>query len=141
MEKTVNTAWYAKKCALGTLVCCGTELVLLMLASALILRGAISEEMANGAVLVCAAVATFLGCMIGARKTSKRAMMTAGCAASAWVTMQAIGFFVYDGLTPERSLELAAAYYKETGKRGEAPRRAPAASAGEHKAIGVFTRF
>ena len=109
MEKTVNTAWYAKKCALGTLVCCGTELVLLMLASALILRGAISEEMANGAVLVCAAVATFLGCMIGARKTSKRAMMTAGCAASAWVTMQAIGFFVYDGLTPERSLELAAA--------------------------------
>lgn len=81
----------------------------LMLASALILRGAISEEMANGAVLVCAAVAAFLGCMIGARKTSKRAMMTAGCAASAWVTMQAIGFFVYDGLTPERSLELAAA--------------------------------
>ena len=80
MEKTVNTAWYAKKCALGTLVCCGTELVLLMLASALILRGAISEEMANGAVLVCAAVAAFLGCMIGARKTSKRAMMTAGCA-------------------------------------------------------------
>ena len=146
MEKTVNTAWYAKKCALGTLVCCGTELVLLMLASALILHGAISEEMANGAVLVCAAVAAFLGCMIGARKTSKRAMMTAGCAASAWVTMQAIGFFVYDGLTPERSLELAAAmgrrsYYKETGKRGEAPRRAPAASAGEHKAIGVFTRF
>ena len=105
MEKTVNTAWYAKKCALGTLVCCGTELVLLMLASALILRGAISEEMANGAVLVCAAVAAFLGCMVGARKTSKRAMMTAGCA----VTMQAIGFFVYDGLTPERSLELAAA--------------------------------
>ena len=96
MEKTVNTAWYAKKCALGTLVCCGTELVLLMLASALILRGAISEEMANGAVLVCAAVAAFLGCMIGARKTSKRVMMTAGCAASAWVTMQ-------------RSLELAAA--------------------------------
>ena len=82
MEKTVNTAWYAKKCALGTLVCCGTELVLLMLASALILRGAISEEMANGAVLVCAAVAAFLGCMIGARKTSKRAMMTAGCAAT-----------------------------------------------------------
>ena len=63
----------------------------------------------NGAVLVCAAVAAFLGCMIGARKTSKRAMMTAGCAASAWVTMQVIGFFVYDGLTPERSLELAAA--------------------------------
>ena len=57
MEKTVNTAWYAKKCALGTLVCCGTELVLLMLASALILRGAISEEMANGAALVCAAPA------------------------------------------------------------------------------------
>ena len=66
-------------------------------------------QMANGAVLVCAAVAAFLGCMIGARKTSKRAMMTAGCAASAWVTMQVIGFFVYDGLTPERSLELAAA--------------------------------
>ena len=94
MEKTVNTAWYAKKCALGTLVCCGTELVLLVLASAL---------------MVCAAVAAFLGCMIGARKTSKRAMMTTGCAASAWVTMQVIGFFVYDGLTPERSLELAAA--------------------------------
>ena len=97
MEKTVNTAWYAKKCALGTLVCCGMELVLLMLASALILRGAISEEMANGAVLVCAAVAAFLGCMIGARKTSKRAMMTAGCAASAWVTMQAIGFLFMMG--------------------------------------------
>ena len=89
----MNTAWYAKNAALGTLVCCGTELVLLMLASALILRGAISEEMANGTVLVCTAVAAFLGCMIGARKTSKRAMMTAGCAASAWVTMQVIGFF------------------------------------------------
>ena len=86
-----------KKCALGTLVCCGTELVLLMLASALILRGAISEEMANGAVLVCAAVAAFLGCMIGARKTSKRVMMTAGCAASAWVTMQVIGFLFMMG--------------------------------------------
>mgnify|MGYP006959238373 CR=1 FL=1 len=53
MEKTVNTAWYAKKCALGTLVCCGTELVLLMLASALILRGAISEEMANVQRVAC----------------------------------------------------------------------------------------
>lgn len=128
MEKTVNTAWYAKKCALGTLVCCGTELVLLMLASALILRGAISEEMANGAVLICAAVAAFLGCMIGARKTSKRAMMTAGCAASAWVTMQVIGFFVYDGLTPEpvarawrpawRSAPVAPLLLQRNGKKG-----------------------
>ena len=58
MEKTVNTAWYAKKCALGTLVCCGTELVLLMLASALILRGAISEEMANGAAASSCAAKT-----------------------------------------------------------------------------------
>ena len=120
MEKTVNTAWYAKKCALGTLVCCGTELVLLMLASALILRGAISEEMANGAVLVCAAVAAFLGCMIGARKTSKRAMMTAGCAASAWVTMQVIGFFVYDGLTPAAMAVGAVAplLLQRNGKKG-----------------------
>ena len=109
MEKTVNTAWYAKKCALGTLVCCGTELVLLMLASALMLRGTIGEGMANGAVLVCAAVAAFLGCVIGAGKTSKRAMMTAGCAASAWVTMQVIGFLVCDGLAPEQSLQIAAA--------------------------------
>lgn len=58
--------------------------------------------------------------------------------------------FVYDGLTPERSLELAAAMavgavapllLQRNGKRGEAPRHALAASAGEHKAIGVFTRF
>ena len=109
MEKTVNTAWYAKKCALGALVCCGAELVLLMLVSALMLRGAIGEGIANGAVLVCAAVGTFLGCAIGAGKTSKRAMMTAGCAASAWVAMQVIGFLVCDGLAPEQSLKIAAA--------------------------------
>ena len=109
MEKTVNTAWYAKKCALGTLTCCGTELVLLMLVSALMLRGTIGEEVANGAVLVCAAVGAFLGCVIGAGKTSKRAMMTMGCAASAWVTMQVIGFLVCDGLAPEQSLKIAAA--------------------------------
>ncbi len=109
MEKTVNTAWYAKKCALGTLVCCGTELVLLMLASALMLRGTIGEGMASGVVLVCAAVAAFLGCVIGAGKTSKRAMMTAGCAASAWVAMQVIGFLACDGLAPEQSLQIAAA--------------------------------
>ena len=108
MEKTVNTAWYAKKCALGTLVCCGTELVLLMLASALMLRGAIGEGIANGAVLVCAAVGAFLGCAIGAGKTSKHAMMTAGCAASAWVAMQVIGFLACDGLAPEQSLKIAA---------------------------------
>ena len=109
MEKTVNTAWYAKKCVLGTLVCCGAELVLLMLVSVLMLRGTISEGMVNGAVLVCAAVAAFLGCVIGAGKTSKRAMMTVGCAASAWVAMQVIGFLVCDTLAPERSLQIAAA--------------------------------
>ena len=109
MEKTVNTAWYAKKCVLGTLVCCGAELVLLMLVSVLMLRGTISEGMVNGAVLVCAAVAAFLGCVIGAGKMSKRAMMTAGCVASAWVMMQVIGFLVCDGLAPERSLQIAAA--------------------------------
>lgn len=119
MEKTVNTAWYAKKCALGTLVCCGTELVLLMLASGADTARCDQRGDANGTVLVCTAVAAFLGCMIGARKTSKRAMMTAGCAASAWVTMQVIGFFVYDGLTPERSLELAAAM--AVGRGGAAP--------------------
>ena len=109
MEKTVNTAWYAKKCALGALVCCGAELALLMLVSALMLRGAIGEGAANGAVLVCAAVGAFLGCVIGAGKTSKRAMMTTGCAASAWVAMQVIGFLTCDGLAPEQSLKIAAA--------------------------------
>ena len=109
MGKTVNTAWYAKKCALGALVCCGAELVLLMLVSAMMLRGAIGEEMANGAVLICAAVGAFWGCVIGAGKTSKRAMMTAGCAASAWVAMQVIGFLVCEGLAPEQSLQIAAA--------------------------------
>lgn len=47
MEKTVNTAWYARKCALGVLVCCVAELALLMLSAALTLRGVISEEMLN----------------------------------------------------------------------------------------------
>ena len=109
MEKTVNTSWYAKKCALGTLVCCGAELALLAAVSVLMLRGVISEEMANSSVMVCAAAAAFLGCVIGAGKTSKRAMMTVGCAASAWVAMQVIGFLVYDGLAPEQSLKAAAA--------------------------------
>ena len=39
MEKTVNTAWYARKCALGVLTCCVTELALLMLSAALTLCG------------------------------------------------------------------------------------------------------
>lgn len=34
MEKTVNTAWYARKCALGVLTCCVAELALLMLGAA-----------------------------------------------------------------------------------------------------------
>ena len=42
MEKTVNTAWYARKCALGVLACCVAELALLMLSAALTLRGVIS---------------------------------------------------------------------------------------------------
>ena len=121
MEKTVNTAWYAKKCALGALVCCGAELVLLMLASALMLRGTISEGMADGAVLVCAAVAAFLGCVIGAGKTSKRAMMTAGCVASAWVMMQVIGFLVCDGLAPERRESVQQFAQMEQKWRGNMP--------------------
>ena len=109
MEKTVNTAWYAKKCALGVLVCCGAELALLMLVSALLLRGVIGEGAANGAVLVCAALAAFLGCAVGAAKTGKRAMMTAGCASGAWVAMQVIGYLACGALLPERSLQVAAA--------------------------------
>lgn len=59
MEKTVNTAWYARKCALGVLVCCVAELVLLMLSAALTLRGVIGEEMLNRLVLIFAAIAVF----------------------------------------------------------------------------------
>lgn len=109
MEKTVNTAWYAKKCALGALACCGAELMLLMLTSALMLRGTIGEETAGSAVLVCAAIAAFLGCAVGAGKTKRREMMTAGCAACAWLVMQAAGFLACGELMPERSLKLAAA--------------------------------
>lgn len=109
MEKTVNTVWYAKKCALGALTCCGAELMLLALTSALMLRGTISEEMAGSTVLVCAAIAAFLGCVVGAGKTKRRAMMTAGCAACAWLMMQVAGFLACGKLAPERSLKLAAA--------------------------------
>ena len=90
-------------------MCCGTELVLLMLASALILRGAISEEMANGAVLVCAAVAAFFG-LHDRSEEDKQA-----CDDDGGLRGERVGhdagdrLFVYDGLTPERSLELAAA--------------------------------
>lgn len=52
MEKTVNTAWYARKCALGVLTCCVAELALLMLSAALTLRGVIGEEMLNRLVLI-----------------------------------------------------------------------------------------
>ena len=52
MEKTVNTAWYARKCALGVLACCVAELALLMLSAALTLRGVIGEEMLNRLVLI-----------------------------------------------------------------------------------------
>ena len=62
MEKTVNTAWYARKCALGVLTCCVAELALLMLSAALTLRGVIGEEMLNRLVLIFAAIAVFLGC-------------------------------------------------------------------------------
>ena len=43
MEQTVSTAWYVKKCALGTFVCCAVEFALLALMAALMLGGAIGE--------------------------------------------------------------------------------------------------
>ena len=91
MEKTVNTAWYARKCALGVLTCCVAELALLMLSAALTLRG------------------VFLGCAVGAGRTSKRVMLTVCCAAASWLVMQVTGILAYGELLPERSLQTAAA--------------------------------
>ena len=109
MEKTVNTAWYARKCALGVLACCVAELALLMLSAALTLRGVIGEEMLNRLVLIFAAIAVFLGCAVGAGRTSKRVMLTVCCAAASWLVMQVTGILAYGELLPERSLQTAAA--------------------------------
>lgn len=94
--------------------------------------------MANGAVLVCAAVAGVFGLHDRSEEDKQACDDDGGRAASAWVTMQVIGFFVYDGLTPERSLELAAAMavgavapllLQRNGKkgRGAKTRRSPQA--------------
>ena len=109
MEKTVNTAWYARKCALGVLACCVAELALLMLSTALTLRGVIGEEMLNRLVLIFAAIAVFWGCAVGAGRTSKRVMLTACCAVASWLVMQVTGILAYGELLPERSLQTAAA--------------------------------
>ena len=109
MEQTVSTAWYVKKCALGTFVCCAVEFALLALMAALMLGGAIGEEKIGAATLVSAAIAAFAGCSVGSRKTSKRAAMTLACAAVSWLVVQALGFVIGGGLEPKRSLLTAAA--------------------------------
>lgn len=108
MEQTVSTAWYVKKCALGTFVCCAVEFALLALTAALMLGGAIGEEKIGAATLVSAAIAAFAGCSVGSRKTSKRAAMTLACAAASWLAVQVLGFAIGGGLEPKRSLLMAA---------------------------------
>lgn len=108
MEQTVSTAWYVKKCALGTFVCCAVEFALLALMAALMLGGAIGEEKIGAATLVSAAIAAFAGCSVGSRKTSERAAMTLACAAASWLAVQALGFAIGGGLEPKRSLLTAA---------------------------------
>lgn len=107
MEKTVPTVWYVKKCVLGALVCCLSELALLAVAAALMLNGTIGEESVCAAGLVAAALAAFLGCMVGGGRTSRRTVMVLACAASGWLLTQVIGFAIGGALVPERSLAAA----------------------------------
>lgn len=135
MEKTVPTVWYVKKCALGALVCCLSELVLLAIAAALMLNGTVGEERTGAAGLVAAALAAFAGCMAGGGRTSKRTAMVFACAASGWLAVQATGFAIGGALAPERSLAaagamltgaaaaLAAGGRKKRGKRKNAKTR------------------
>ena len=83
MEQTVSTAWYVKKCALGTFVCCAVEFALLALMAALMLGGAIGEEKIGAAT-------------------------TLACAAASWLAVQVLGFAIGGGLEPKRSLLTAA---------------------------------
>ena len=73
------------------------------------LRGVIGEEMLNRLVLIFAAIAVFVGCAVGAGRTSKRVMLTVCCAAASWLVMQVTGILAYGELLPERSLQTAAA--------------------------------
>ena len=109
MERTVPTAWYVKKCALGALVCCLSELMLLAIAAALMLNGTIGEERVGAAGLAAAALAAFSGCMVGGGRTSRRTAMVLACAASGWLLAQVIGFVIGGALVPERSLAAAGA--------------------------------
>lgn len=135
MEKTVPTVWYVKQCALGALICCLSELVLLAIAAALMLNGTVGEERTGAAGLVAAALAAFAGCMAGSGRTSKRAAMVFACAASGWLAVQVTGFAIGGALVPERSLmaagamlagaaaALAAGGRKKRGKRKNAKTR------------------
>lgn len=109
MEQTVSTVWYVKKCALGALVCCVSELVLLAATAALMLNGTVGEERIDAAALVAASLAAFAGCCVGSGRTSKRMMMTFACVASSWLVVQVIGFLAGGELEPTRSLMTAAA--------------------------------
>ena len=109
MEQTVSTVWYVKKCALGALVCCVSELALLAATAALMLNGTVGEERIDVAALVAASLAAFAGCCVGSGRTSKRLMMTFACVASSWLAVQVIGFLAGGELEPTRSLMTAAA--------------------------------
>ena len=115
MEKTVPTVWYVKKCALGALVCCLSELALLAVAAALMLNGMIGEERVCAAGLIAAALAAFSGCMVGGGRTSRRTVMVLACAASGWLLVQVIGFAIGGALVPERSLAAAGAMLAGAG--------------------------
>ena len=55
------------------------------------------------------ALAALTGCVVASRRTSKRLPVTLACAASAWLTVQLLGFLVGGGLEPGRALMTAAA--------------------------------
>lgn len=106
---TVNTAWYAKKCALGALVFFIVAVALLALSALLLRSGAVGEERSMAPVLLSAAVASFAGCTVAGRKSGRRQTLILSCAAASWLTVQIIAALFFEDLLPMRSLELAAA--------------------------------
>lgn len=109
MEQTISTLWYVKKCAWGALVCCVAEFALLALTAVLVLNGTLGEERIGAAALTASALAALTGCVVASRRTSKRLPVPLACAASAWLTVQLLGFLVGGGLEPGRALMTAAA--------------------------------
>ena len=98
-----------KRLALGVLAAMAAYLALLALVSLLVVRGAVDESAGGVCVWAAAFAAAFVGAKTAAWGSTEQLAPSALGAAAFCALVLLLGFFVNDGLAPERVAAFAAA--------------------------------